>query len=67
MERVREPDRDVARVLSGTSMRADRRLELPLEVDARNAAVAGIGARHGIVPSRSKALTAVLVAIHAEP
>jgi ketopantoate reductase len=52
---------------AGTSMLADRRLGLPLEVDARNGAVARIGARHGIATPLNKALAALLGAIHAEP
>jgi 2-dehydropantoate 2-reductase len=52
---------------AGTSMLADRRLGLPLEVDARNGAVARIGARHGIATPLNKALTALLAAIHTEP
>jgi 2-dehydropantoate 2-reductase len=52
---------------AGTSMLADRRLGLPLEVDARNGAVARIGARHGIATPLNKALTALMAAIHAEP
>jgi 2-dehydropantoate 2-reductase len=52
---------------AGTSMLADRRLGLPLEVDARNGAVARIGARYGIATPLNKALTALLAAIHTEP
>jgi len=52
---------------AGTSMLADRRLGLPLEVDARNGAVARIGARHGIATPLNKTLTALLAAIHTEP
>lgn len=52
---------------AGTSMLADRRLGLPLEVDARNGAVARIGARHGIATPLNTALTALLAAIHTEP
>ncbi len=52
---------------AGTSMLADRRLGRPLEVDARNGAVARIGARHGIATPLNKALAALLAAIHAEP
>jgi 2-dehydropantoate 2-reductase len=52
---------------ASTSMLADRRLGLPLEVDARNGAVARIGARHGIETPLNKALTALLAAIHTEP
>lgn len=51
---------------AGTSMLADRRLGLPLQVDARNGAVPRIGARHGIATPLNKALTALLAAIHAE-
>jgi len=52
---------------AGTSMLADRRLGLPLEVDARNRAVTRIGARHDIATPLNKALAALLAAIHAEP
>ncbi len=48
-------------------MLADRRLGLPLEVDARNGPVARIGARHGIATPLNRALTALLAAIHVEP
>jgi 2-dehydropantoate 2-reductase len=65
-------DRIVATMIDGpedasTSMLADRRLGLPLEVDARNGAVARIGTRHGIETPLNKALTALLAAIHTEP
>jgi 2-dehydropantoate 2-reductase len=52
---------------AGTSMLADRRLGLPLEVDARNGAVTRIGARHGIATPLNRALAALLAAVHAEP
>jgi 2-dehydropantoate 2-reductase len=51
---------------AGTSMLADRRLGLPLEVYARNGAVARIGVRHGIATPLNKAVTALLAAIHVE-
>jgi 2-dehydropantoate 2-reductase len=50
---------------AGTSMLTDRRRGLPLEADARNGAVARIGARHGIPTPVNAALTALLTAIHA--
>jgi len=50
---------------AGTSMLTDRRRGRPLEVDARNGAVARIGARHGIATPVNTALTALLAAIHA--
>jgi 2-dehydropantoate 2-reductase len=50
---------------AGTSMLTDRRRGRLLEVDARNGAVARIGARHGIGTPVNTALTALLAAIHA--
>jgi 2-dehydropantoate 2-reductase len=48
----------------GTSMLTDRRAGRLLEADARNGAVARIGARHGIETPLNRALTALLNAIH---
>jgi 2-dehydropantoate 2-reductase len=49
---------------AGTSMLTDRRAGRPLEADARNGAVARIGARHGIATPLNRAVTALLRAIH---
>lgn len=49
---------------AGTSMLTDRRAGRLLEADARNGAVARIGARHGIETPLNRALTALLNAIH---
>ena len=48
----------------GTSMLTDRRAGQLLEADARNGAVARIGARHGIETPLNRAVTALLNAIH---
>ncbi len=45
-------------------MLVDRRAGRPLEVDARNGAVAQLGARYRIEPPLNRAVTAVLAAIH---
>jgi 2-dehydropantoate 2-reductase len=49
---------------AGTSMLTDRRAGRPLEAEARNGAVARIGARHGIATPLNQALTALLNAIN---
>jgi 2-dehydropantoate 2-reductase len=49
---------------AGTSMLTDRRAGRLLEADARNGAVARIGARHGIATPLNRAVTALLEAIH---
>lgn len=51
---------------AGTSMLTDRRAGRFLEADARNGAVARIGARHGIETPLNRALTALLGAINQE-
>ena len=51
---------------AGTSMLADRRAGRRLEADARNGAVARIGARHGIETPLNQTLTALLNAINQE-
>jgi 2-dehydropantoate 2-reductase len=45
-------------------MLTDRRAGRPLEAEARNGAVARIGARHGIATPLNQALTALLNAIN---
>ncbi len=52
---------------AGTSMLTDRREGRRLEADARNGAVARIGARHGIEAPLNRAMTALLDAIHQDP
>ena len=49
---------------SGTSMLSDRRAGKPLESDARNGAVARLGARHGIPTPTNRVLAALLSAIN---
>jgi 2-dehydropantoate 2-reductase len=49
---------------AGTSMLTDRRAGRLLEADARNGAVARIGARHGIATPLNRAVTALLEATH---
>jgi 2-dehydropantoate 2-reductase len=49
---------------AGTSMLTDRRAGRLLEADARNGAVARIGARHGIETPLNRAVTALLTAMH---
>jgi len=48
---------------SGNSMLYDRRAGRPLELDARNGAIARIGARHGIATPLNGALCALLAAL----
>lgn len=64
----RDADAIVAALASGppdaaNSMLQDLRAGRPLEWDARNAAVARIGARHGIQTPQSRAVTALLAAL----
>ena len=49
---------------AGTSMLTDRRAGRFLEADARNGAVARIGARHGIETPLNRAVTALLDSIN---
>lgn len=51
---------------AGTSMLTDRRAGRLLEADARNGAVARIGACHGIETPLNRALTALLNALNQE-
>lgn len=53
-----------APVEAGTSMLTDRRAGRLLEADARNGAVARIGARHGIETPLNRTLTALLEAVN---
>jgi 2-dehydropantoate 2-reductase len=57
----------VAPAEAGTSMLTDRRAGRLLEADARNGAVARVGARHGIETPLNRAVTALLKAIHQDP